>query len=84
MYFSEKELAVYAKLGIDPPEHFEHGTEEEIRANLKPLKAIQWTLEGNKLIAHTSMGTYVNFIPTNKICHGMDSNGLPILKDVVL
>jgi hypothetical protein len=59
-----------------------HGTEEDIRANLKPLTPSKWRLEGNKLIAETDMGELVNYIPTDYIMKGVDEQGLPILKKI--
>lgn len=69
---------------IKPPEATAHGTEEEILSNLKQLKPNTWHLEGNKLIGMTEMGKLVQFIPTDYICTGTDSNGLPKLQRVVL
>lgn len=61
-----------------------HGTEEDIREKLKPLKPNSWTLEGNKLVGKTEMGPLIQYIPTDYICKGADENGLPILEKVIL
>lgn len=61
-----------------------HGTEEDIRANLKPIKAHSWRQEGNRLIAQTDMGELSQTIPIDYICHGTDAKGLPILRKIVL
>lgn len=71
------------KWNVPLPTAEAHGTEDDIRANLKPVKAHSWRLEGNKLITQTDMGELVQFIPTTHILIG-EENGLPILKKIVL
>lgn len=61
-----------------------HGTDEDIRDKLKPLKTWGWKLSGNQLTAQTDHGPLTQTIPTGFICHGTDESGLPILKPVVL
>lgn len=74
----------YRKLGITPPESHVHGTEEDIRSRLKPVMPTNWHMEGNQLIGYTEMGKLSQTIPTDYICHGVDDNGMPILKRVEL
>lgn len=73
--------AQYKKWGVELPEHIEHGTEEDIKKKLKPLKMKNWRMEGNKLICDTPKGKLVNFLPTNVICVG-EENGLPKLQKI--
>ena len=72
------------KLDVALPTADAHGTDEEIRKNLKPLKPSEWRLEGNELIGMTDMGELRQTIPPDYICYGVDDSGLPILKKVVL
>lgn len=72
------------KLGAAPPIFNVHGTDDDIRSKLKPLKATSWRSEGNKLIGTTEMGEIVQFIPTDYICKGIDEEGLPILEKIVI
>jgi len=67
-----------------PPTTTPHGTDNEIRKNLTPLKATNWRMEGNQLIADTDYGRLVQRISTDVICKGTDKYGLPILEPVVL
>ena len=69
---------------LTPPIVSPHGTDEDIRSNLKPLKTWNWRQEGNLLTADTDHGILTQAIPTNVICTGTDANGLPILKKIVL
>lgn len=80
----ERESAEYEKWGKLPPTVEGHGTDEDIRNNLKKLVPSSWRLEGNKLIGQTEFGELVQTIPTDYICHGIDKEGLPILKKIVL
>lgn len=71
------------KWGHRVPEHIEHGTEEDIRAKLKPLETSRWRMEGpGKLVCDTPQGRLVNFIPNDMICTGEDSKGNPILQKI--
>ncbi len=67
-----------------PPETIPHLTEEEIRANMKRLLPLSWTLEGNLLKGQTEQGLLVQRIPTDYILVGTDAKGLPIFKKVVI
>lgn len=78
----QKELD-YEKLGVTPPEHLEHGTDEDIRKNMQKLLPTKWRQEGNLLIGETEMGEVVNHLPTDMILVGTDDRNLPILKKVV-
>lgn len=76
-------LKLYKRWGVEPPAHFPHGSEEEIRQNLKPVKASSWYMEGNILVAETDQGILKQAIPTDYICKGIDTNGLPILEKLL-
>ena len=82
--YSDQELKQFDRLGINRPSHFAHGTEDDIRANLKELRPKSWRLEGNRLIGETEMGPLVQMIPTDYILKGTDDKGLPILEKIVL
>lgn len=81
---AERIAAFYRKHGKEPPKHFEHGTEDDIKANMKLLKPSSWRLEGNKLIGETEMGPLVQTIPTDYIMTGVGDDGLPQFAKVVL
>lgn len=72
------------KLGISPPEATAHGTEDEVSGNLKePVKLTNWRMEGpGKLVADSKFGKVVNFVSPDLICHGVDKQGLPILRKI--
>jgi hypothetical protein len=70
------------KLELTPPDSSVHGTEEDIRSNLKPLKTWGWKLEGNQLSCQTDMGNLVQTIPTGYICLGDGPDGLPLLRRI--
>lgn len=74
----------YRKLDVPLPTADAHGTEEEIRKNMKQLLPNEWRLEGNRLIGQTEMGPLVQHIPTDYILEGTDEKGLPKFKRVVL
>lgn len=79
----EKELKWFDKIGEARPTSEPHGEPDEIRGNLKKLMPDSWHMEGNKLIGQTEMGELVQHLPTDYICTGTDSKGLPKLKKVV-
>ena len=81
---AERIQAFYRKHGKEPPKHFEHGSEEDIKANMVPLKPKEWRMEGNLLIAETEHGVHAQTIPTDYILAGTDNDGLPIFRKVVL
>lgn len=73
----------YEKWGKTPPKSQDHGTDEEIARRMTKLLPHSWRLEGNKLIGETSMGTLVQYIPTDYILVGVE-DGLPKLKKVAI
>lgn len=74
----------YRKLDVALPTADSHGTEEDIRKNLTPLKPYSWHLEGNQLIGLTDTGKFAQTIDPNYICKGIDSSGMPILEKIVV
>lgn len=74
----------FRKLNVDLPKTSAHGTEEDIRGNLKRLDTRDWKLKGNQLTCMTEMGELSQTIPTNKILVGTDKNGMPILQTIAL
>lgn len=82
MQYSHPEADFYRKHGVLPPSVSQHGTEDEIREKLTPLKAHSWHLVGNQLIGQTDWGELVQTIPTTHILTGMDDRGLPIFRKV--
>lgn len=72
----------YVKHNVTPPTVIQHGIEDDILSKLQPLKAKSWRLEGNRLIAETDLGPVINFLPTDVIMTGIDSNNLPILAKI--
>ena len=81
---NDNEKEMYERWGKNPPTHDPHGTAEDIKENLKPIRPTKWRQEGNKLIGDTEMGRVVQFVPTDMMLQGTDEKGLPILKKVVL
>lgn len=79
MPLTQQEAKEFVDLGITPPTSQAHGTEEDIRQNLVPLKTRNWRMRGNQLIADTDFGELAQTIPTDYICKGTDKNGMPIL-----
>lgn len=74
----------FRKWDVPLPTAEVHGTEEDIRSNLKPVKAHSWRMEGaGVLVADTEMGKLVQNIGTDYICVG-EKNDLPILRKLVL
>lgn len=70
----------FRKNNLPIPEVFSHGTEEDIRAKLKPLKLSNWRMEGpGCLVADSEVGKVVNHINPSFICTGTDTEGLPVL-----
>ncbi len=81
---NDNEKEMYERWGKNPSTHDPHGTDEDIKENLKPIRPTKWRQEGNKLIGDTEMGRVVQFVPTDMMLQGTDEKGLPILKKVVL
>ena len=55
----EEEVKLYRKLGISPPTHERHLTDEQITTGMKRLLPDKWRLEGNMLRGMTEMGELV-------------------------
>lgn len=70
------------KLEIQPAKFSVHGTDEDIREKLKPLKTRNWRLEGNQLTCDTDMGPLTQTIKAGYICDGTDGKGLPLLRKI--
>ena len=79
----EREEAEYKAWGKLPPTREGHGTDEDIRNNLKRLMPSSWRMEGNELIGMTEWGELRQTIPTDYICVGTTKDGLPDLQKVV-
>ena len=80
--YSEQELAQFNKMGVTPPTHTPHLTDEQIAEHSKKLLPRQWKLEGNQLKGQTDMGELVLHISTDYILKGTDEDGMPILEKV--
>lgn len=83
MNYQHEDAEWFRKMQVAPPSVFPHGTEEDIRSQLKPVKTWGWTLAGNQLSCMTDQGPLVQTIPNNYICKGTDEQGLPILEKIV-
>lgn len=81
---NEATIKEFEKLGIEVPSTAAHGTEEDIRANLRPVTMTNWRLEGNSLKCDTEHGELSQTIPTDYILTGIGEDGLPILTKIVL
>ena len=73
----------YDKLGVTPPSVEEHGTEEDIAAQLGKKQIHNWRQEGARLyciacpFGHSTEPRFVN-----QLLQGTDKNGLPILRQL--
>lgn len=83
MNYHHPDSDFFRKLGVPIPNSAAHGTDEDIRAKLKPMKFTTWRTEGNLLIGDGPAGKFVQKIPTDYICKGTDDKGLPILEKIV-
>lgn len=72
----------YEALGIEPPKHAEHGSDEDIRKLMVKAVPIRWFQRGNELVAETELGELVNFIPTDMQLTGVDKDNLPVLRKI--
>lgn len=79
---SPDQIASFREWGEPLPTRDAHGTDNDIRSNLKSVNPHNWRLEGNQLIADTEVGRLVQTIPTTHILMGTDAQGLPIFKQV--
>ena len=84
MPLDEATAKLYEKWGKTPPTSDAHGDEETIRKNMVRLKPRNWKLQGNQLTADTEFGPLVNYIPTDYVLEGVDEDGLPKLRKIVL
>ncbi len=85
--YNDKELAFFDRHGKKRPEHLAHGEdtwENPASARLEKMQLSNWKLEGNKLTCDTPNGPLVQFIPTDRIMKGTDSNGYPIFEKIAL
>lgn len=76
------QVANFKEWGEPLPSREMHGTDNDVRANLKSVNPRNWRQEGNRLIADTEVGELSQTIPTNQILIGTDAKGLPIFKQV--
>ena len=71
----------YVKLGVPPPSHDEHGTEEDISQQLGKKNLHEWRQKGAVLYCIScpwEHATEPRFI--NHILQGTDKNGMPIMR----
>lgn len=80
--YSDAHLGWFDKHGVERPENIPHIKEEDIDKSMKRLMPNSWKLEGNKLTGMTDVGPLVQFIDTNYILTGTDSEGLPVFKKI--
>ncbi len=80
----EREAADFERWGVTPPKVAPHGTEKEIRENLKAEMPHTWRQSGNQLIGESERGHFSQTIPTSHILIGTDSKGLSIFKKIEL
>ena len=76
------ELESFNNWGVPLPSREVHGTDDDVRANLKPLTPTNWRMKGNWLIADTDFGELSQRIDPSYILTGTDDKGLPIFKKV--
>lgn len=79
---SPEEIELFKNWQAPLPAREAHGTDEDIRSQLKSVNPTNWRLEGNKLIADTQHGELGQYIPSNLILTGVDQEGLPVFKKV--
>lgn len=80
--FNDGYLKWLAKEGVALPAFANHGSSEDIRDRLKPMRPKKWELRGNMLTGHTEDGEVTINVGTNMILMSSepDTNGLPQLK----
>lgn len=78
------ETDAFRKMGAPLPVANVHGTDEQIRERLKPMKVDKWELQGNTLIGYADGVKMAQQIPTDMILLGTDENNLPILQKIDL
>jgi len=69
-------------MGLTPPSHTPHGSDDDIPSRLKRVEVKKWRQEGNRLIAETDVGELVNLIPTDYIMTGVNDDNLPTFKKI--
>lgn len=79
----ENQLKDFDKWDVPRPTHEGHGSDDDIRANMKSVNPRNWRQAGNQLIADTDIGELVQTIPTTHLLDGTDENGLPKFHKVV-
>jgi len=79
---SPDDLKLFKEWGVPLPTRDAHGTEDDIRQNLKSVKPTNWRMEGNMLKADTELGELAQPLPTNLILTGTDDQGLPTFKQI--
>ena len=85
--WTNRELKDFDYWNIPRPSQDRHGTdslEKPISDNLRSSNPRNWRQQGNQLIADTDLGTLVQTIPADRLLDGIDKNGLPKFKKVVL
>lgn len=73
---------LYQELGLEPPEHIKHLTEDELREKLKVVSNHKWSQQGTTLRCTCELGTHATQIPPTHILTGTDESGRPVLKRV--
>ena len=82
--YSPGYLKWFDRHGAPRPVHQDHLQVDDISKSLKRVKCHSWKLEGNTLTAQTDMGKLTQTIPTDYVLVGEDTEGMPILKKIVL
>lgn len=75
-----EDLKLFQEWQVPLPTREAHGTETDVRGNLKSLNPTNWRLQGNRLIADTDVGEFSQIIPPTQILTGTDEKGLPTFK----
>lgn len=79
---NEEERNLFRELGLTPPEHLKHLTEDELREKLKIKTEHHWRQQGNVLICKCDIGTHSSTIPTSHILTGQTDSGEPIFTKI--
>lgn len=77
---SDKDL--FEELGLKPPEHLKHLTEDELREAIKIQTTHNWKQIGDRLTCECLLGRHSSKLPTTHILKGTNSSGNPILEKV--
>ncbi len=81
---NEEERDLYRELGLKPPEHLRHLTEDELREKLKIQTEHNWKQRGNSLYCKCDLGFHTSNIPTSHMLTGTTDSGQPILTKIKL